>query len=76
MLRDKEITLENLIKVLQILNKYGNPSYPIQCEHEALRVYGIHTIRVNDEDIEELANYGFIIDEINDCFISYAYGSC
>ena len=33
--------MEDLIKALQILLKYGNPSYPTHCEHDELRVHGI-----------------------------------
>jgi hypothetical protein len=73
---EKAITLENLIKALQILNKYGNPSYPTNCEHAEFRVYKIDPSKVSKEDLEELESYDFIAEEANECFISFEYGSC
>jgi hypothetical protein len=75
MSRDKEITLENFIKALQILNQYGNPTYPVHCEHDELRIYGIDVATIRQEDIETLDSYGFIVDTESNSFISYAYGS-
>jgi hypothetical protein len=76
MSRPKAITLENLIKALQILNKYGNPAYPTNCEHDEFRVHKISPYKVSKEDIEELESYGFDVETDNDCFISFDYGSC
>ena len=33
--------MEDLIKALQILLKYGNPKYPTHCEHDELSFHGI-----------------------------------
>ena len=69
--------MENLIKALQILLKYGNPKYPTHCEHDRLHV-SIDPNLVSEEDKEELSNLGFFIDsEYGVCgFGSYRYGSC
>jgi len=30
--------MDDLIKALQILRKYGNPKYPTHCEHDTLYI--------------------------------------
>ncbi len=68
--------MENLIKALQILLKYGNPDYPTHCEHDILYICGIDTALITVEDLEELDSLGFIIDLEEDDIFSYRYGSC
>lgn len=46
--------MEDLIKALQILLKYGNPSYPTHCKHDELSVHGIDPGKISKEDVEEL----------------------
>jgi hypothetical protein len=71
-----DVNLENLIKALSILLKYENPSWPCFCEHDQFYV-GVNPELVSKEDIEELDKLGFFVDEeFNECFISFAYGSC
>ena len=53
--------MEDLIKALKILLKYGNPKYPIQCEHDELNIVGIEPEKISKEDIKELEALGFII---------------
>lgn len=65
--------MENLIKALQILLKYGNPDYPFQCEHDMVYVCGIDPDDVTGEDTAELKALGFVIED--DQFVSYKYGS-
>lgn len=67
--------MENLIKALQIFLKYGNPDYPTHCEHDELWICGIEPEDVSDEDKEKLDKLGFFVDEFDDCFKSYRYGS-
>ena len=66
--------MDDLIKALQILRKYGNPNYPTHCEHDVMYV-GIPYSVVSEEDISELDSLGFIEDEDNDGFKSYRFGS-
>jgi hypothetical protein len=66
--------MKDLIKALQILLKYDNPDYPTGCEHDILRVY-VDPVKVSDSDKAELEKLGFNVEEENDCFSSYKYGS-
>ena len=69
--------MKNIIKALEIFLKYDNPEYPFHCEHDKLYV-NIDPEKVSDEDIVELDNLGFFVDEEwgGDGFASYKYGSC
>jgi len=67
--------MEDLIKALQILLKYGNPDYPTHCEHDVLYICGIDADSVSEEDVEELDKLGFFVNDDNG-FSSYKYGSC
>ena len=69
--------MEQLIEALQILLKYGNPSYPTHCEHDILTICGIDPSDVSDEDKEKLDDLGFFVgDEYGDeAFHSFKYGS-
>jgi len=65
--------MEDLIKALQIMLKYGNPEYPTWCEHDVLHVCDIDPSKVSDADLTELDELGFIEDE--DGFVSFKFGS-
>ena len=67
--------MEDLIKALQILLKYGNPSYPTHCEHDVMYICGIEADQVSDEDKDELDRLGFLVDEEDGGFMSFKYGS-
>lgn len=67
--------MDDLIKALQILRKYGNPQWPTHCEHDTLYV-NIRYSEVSDEDRETLEGLGFHEDDDNDGFKSYKFGSC
>lgn len=68
--------MKELIEALQILLKYGDKHHPTHCEHDELRVYAVAASSVSEEDKARLDELGFNVDEDNDCFISYKYGSC
>ncbi|MGK6342876.1 hypothetical protein ACMGDK_11590 [Chryseobacterium sp. DT-3] len=53
--------MEDLIKALQILIKYGNPEYPTQCEHDQLNIVGIDPESTSKEDVIELERLGFYV---------------
>ena len=65
--------LSNLIKALQILNKYGNPDYPTHCEHDKMYVI-ISPSKVSDEDLDTLESLGFFPED-DESFASFKYGS-
>ena len=67
--------MENLIKALQIFMKYGNPDYPTRCEHDELFICGIDPETVSDEDKKLLEDLGFFVDDEQECFKSFRYGS-
>ena len=68
--------MEDLIKALQILLKYGNPRNPSHCEREYFYV-AIDPELVSEEDIKELDKLGFLIDSEyeDEGFGSFRYGS-
>lgn len=69
--------MEDLIKALQILLKYGNPAYPTHCEHDVLHICGIDVSSVTAGDRDALERLGFYFDEGNEeaGFYSFKYGS-
>lgn len=67
--------MEDLIKALKIFLKYGNERWPTHCEHDTLYIIGINPENVSEEDKEELDRLGFFINEEEDCFQSYRFGS-
>jgi hypothetical protein len=67
--------MEDLIKALQILLKYGNPKYPTVCEHDILYIVGIDLKKISIEDINELENLGFNINIEESEIYSFKFGS-
>lgn len=67
--------MQNLILALQIFLNYGNPDYPTHCEHDVMWICGIDPDQVSDEDKAKLNELGFFVDEYDNCFKSYKYGS-
>ena len=65
--------MDDLIKALQILRKYGNPEYPTCCAHDVLYVC-IDWKEVSNEDIKELAILGFHQSDTGG-FESFKFGS-
>ncbi len=68
--------MDDLIKALQILRKYGNPVYPVNCSHGKLQV-NIDADLVNNKDVNELDYLGFFKNEEPETgFSSYRFGYC
>lgn len=67
--------MDDLIKALQILRKYGNPSYPTHCGYDVLYVL-ISPDNVSEEDLAELDRLGFSLSDDGEGFQSYKFGSC
>jgi hypothetical protein len=66
--------MDGLIEALQILRKYDNPQWPTHCEHDELWIL-IDPAKVSDEDKARLDELGVFVDEENECFKSFRYGS-
>ena len=66
--------MDELIEALQIFLKYDNNKYPTACDHDILYVF-VNPSAVSSDDIETLANLGFLPSEGGTCFISFRYGS-
>jgi len=66
--------LSKLIEGLQIFLKYGDVSYPTHCEHDVMTIC-VDPAKVSAEDKAKLDKLGFFVDEAEDCFKSYIYGS-
>ena len=67
--------MEDLIKALQILLKYGNPDYPTACGHDELYIVGIDPSAISKEDIVELEKLSFIVDIETSEISSFKFGS-
>jgi hypothetical protein len=67
--------MSDLIEALQIFLKYGNPSNPTDCCHDQLTICEIEPSAVSQEDKDRLDELGFFVDEDEDCFISFRFGS-
>lgn len=66
--------LENLIKGLQIFNKYGNPDYPIHPAHDIIQMNPLFTEDIiSKEDKQELHSLGFSWSESDQCFYTFKY---
>lgn len=65
--------MDNLIKALIILRKYGNPQYPTNCSHDELWV-NIRPNLVSKKDKGILDELGFF--ESEDGFKSFEFGNC
>lgn len=69
--------MDDLIKALQILRKYGNPQFPTHCEHDVMMVVGINPDIVSNDDKQELENLGFFVSNKygESMFQSFRFGS-
>lgn len=67
--------VEDLIKALIKLSKYGKPKYPTFCEHDVLHICDIAASEVTSGDVKELERLGFLVDAEYDGFMSFKFGS-
>lgn len=67
--------MEDLIKALNILLKYGNPKYPTHCEHDIMIICGIEPESVSEDDKLELDKLGFVASKEYESFVSTRFGS-
>ena len=67
--------MDDLIEALQIMRKYGNPSYPTCCEHDVMYVM-VDPADVSEADLERLETLGFTPDDdLGNVFSSFKFGS-
>ena len=67
--------MEELIKALQIMMKHGNNPRPTLCEHDTLYVFP-NSMDFTPDEFDRLEDYGFYVNDDEDGFYSYRYGSC
>lgn len=67
--------MSDLIEALQIFLKYGNPEYPTNCSHDELAIMEIEPDKVSDADKKRLEELGFLVNEEEDYFFSFRFGS-
>jgi len=68
--------MENLIAALQIFLRYTNippPPKPFYIRDGFMVIYDISPDEVTDTDKQTLAELGFYIDKVENCFYSYRY---
>lgn len=65
--------MKDLIEAFTIFLKYGNPSYPTCCVHDALLVRC--TKEVSNEDAARLDELGFFWSDEYDSWASFRFGS-
>jgi hypothetical protein len=65
--------MDDLIKALQILRKYGNPESPTSCKGNEM-IVNIKAKDVSEEDKHTLEKLGFFILEELGVFYSYRFG--
>lgn len=69
--------MQDLIRALQIMLKYGNPHHPTVCAHDVLYIVGVDPSDVSEEDKAELDRLGFFVSEKygDKQFQSFRFGS-
>lgn len=67
--------MKDLIEALQIFLKYGDEQWPTNCEHDIMSVM-IDPGEVSETDKARLSELGFHVNDENDCFDSFRFGSC
>lgn len=67
--------MSDLIETLTILLRYGDPKWPTHCEHDTLWIVGIDPDDVSDYDKTRLVDLGFFVDESDNSFKSFRFGS-
>lgn len=55
--------MKNLVKALTILNRYGNPKFPLSFKKGILTILDIDTNAITREDRAELLECGFWIKD-------------
>ncbi len=67
--------MEDLIKALQIFATYTQTRHPTHCEHDVLYIMDVSRGEMSTEDIQAVEKLGFLWDEIEECWMSFRFGS-
>lgn len=67
--------MDDLIKALQIFQKYRNESRPTICDHDILIITSITEDEISQEDRKTLNDLGFDWDENEEYWYSFKFGS-
>jgi hypothetical protein len=66
--------MKDLIEALQIMMKHGDVRSPCHCEHDEFHVYPKYMDFTADE-LSRLEELSFAINEFEEGFVSYRFGS-
>lgn len=67
--------MDDLIKALQIFQKYRDESRPTICDHDILIITSINEDEISQEDRKTLNDLGFDWDENEEYWYSFKFGS-
>lgn len=67
--------MDDLIKALQIFQKYRDESRPTICDHDILIITSITEDEISQEDRKTLNDLGFDWDENEEYWYSFKFGS-
>lgn len=67
--------MDDLIKALQIFQKYRDESRPTICDHDILIITSITEDQISHEDRKTLNDLGFDWDENEEYWYSFKFGS-
>lgn len=67
--------MDDLIKALQIFQKYRDESRPTICDHDILIITSITEDEISHEDRKNLNDLGFDWDENEEYWYSFKFGS-
>lgn len=67
--------MDDLIKALQIFQKYRDESRPTICDHDILIITSITEDEISREDRKTLNDLGFDWDENEEYWYSFKFGS-
>jgi len=67
--------MKDLIEALNIFLKYGDEHNPTHCEHDIMYITCISPGVVSEQDKLRLKELSFYVDDEDDNFYSFRYGS-
>lgn len=67
--------MKDLIKALQIFLKYADAYSPTFCNYDEFCIAHINPNDVSKKDKADLEKLGFLVDEEEERFMSFRYGS-
>ena len=68
--------MEEFIQGLNIIQRYAETNFWIQCENDEMYIHWINIHEITKKDEESLENFWFNIDSELECISSTRWGSC